>query len=520
MKSNLLNKYLILSVLGLTAGLGAQAQGIYDALRFSKIQYEGTARSLAMGNAFTALGGDLGAVVINPAATGLYRYSEFAFTPSLNISSDRTGYLGTVSRENRTRFGISNLGYVASLETGRTRGLLNFNIGIVLNQNAKFNASTTAAGRNESTSFLGGVAGYSFGIDPKELGITDTFDPYYQTNHPGKSILAYNTYLIYPVYDADKQFTGNYIGANETITSDGKIVLAGPQHQRYSRVATGYASDVALTFGGNISDKLFFGFNLGIQSLWYSRQELLSETALYENKETYFRSFSYNYDQVTSGTGVNLQAGVIFLPVRGLRLGASVSSPTWYFLRDQWMERMDSDVHQQTFWAESPVGIYDYRIRTPFRWNVGAAYTFGKIGLVSVDYERVDYRSIRMSDGSGSEFGFAESNTAISRTFMAGNIFRAGAEVRVLPQLSLRAGYNYYGRTDSSFNDELHLVSGGIGYAAPGGFFADLAYQHQLNSLKEEFAFFSYPAGAGVTAPAAESIYRSFRVLLTVGLRF
>ena len=41
-------------------GTAAIAQNAYDALRFSEQYQEGTARSVAMGNAFTALGGDMG----------------------------------------------------------------------------------------------------------------------------------------------------------------------------------------------------------------------------------------------------------------------------------------------------------------------------------------------------------------------------------------------------------------------------------------------------------------------------
>ena len=50
---------------------GLFAQTAYDALMLSENSYEGTARSVAMGNAFTALGGDLGAVTINPAGSAM-----------------------------------------------------------------------------------------------------------------------------------------------------------------------------------------------------------------------------------------------------------------------------------------------------------------------------------------------------------------------------------------------------------------------------------------------------------------
>ena len=68
------------------AAAAAQAQTAYDALMFSENHYEGTARSVAMGNAFTALGGDLGAVTINPAASAVAGYSQLTITPSLTFT--------------------------------------------------------------------------------------------------------------------------------------------------------------------------------------------------------------------------------------------------------------------------------------------------------------------------------------------------------------------------------------------------------------------------------------------------
>ena len=68
-----------------TSGLFAQTA--YDALMLSENSYEGTARSAAMGNAFTALGGDLGAVTINPAGSAMASYSQITVTPGITISS-------------------------------------------------------------------------------------------------------------------------------------------------------------------------------------------------------------------------------------------------------------------------------------------------------------------------------------------------------------------------------------------------------------------------------------------------
>ena len=75
----------------------AYGQNSYDALRFSQLDYEGTARSMALGNAFTALGGDLGAIAINPASSGVFINSEITYTPSLNGTIDKSTFLGNRS---------------------------------------------------------------------------------------------------------------------------------------------------------------------------------------------------------------------------------------------------------------------------------------------------------------------------------------------------------------------------------------------------------------------------------------
>ena len=80
-----MRRTVITILLALAAG-GAFAQTMADAYQFSENNYEGTARTIAMGNAFTALGGDLGSVTINPAGSAVARYSQFTVTPSVYIS--------------------------------------------------------------------------------------------------------------------------------------------------------------------------------------------------------------------------------------------------------------------------------------------------------------------------------------------------------------------------------------------------------------------------------------------------
>jgi hypothetical protein len=68
---------ILLTAISSFAGL---AQTAYDAFLFSETNYEGTARTVAMGNAFTALGGDLGSISLNPAGSAVAKYSQVSIT--------------------------------------------------------------------------------------------------------------------------------------------------------------------------------------------------------------------------------------------------------------------------------------------------------------------------------------------------------------------------------------------------------------------------------------------------------
>ena len=77
-------KKTFLAITLLLAAVSAGAQTMYDALTFSQNNYYGTARSIGMGNAMTAVGGDLGAIGINPAGSAVFNYSQFTISPKFD----------------------------------------------------------------------------------------------------------------------------------------------------------------------------------------------------------------------------------------------------------------------------------------------------------------------------------------------------------------------------------------------------------------------------------------------------
>ena len=494
-----------------------------NALLFSSQFYDGTARSVAMGNAMTALGGDLGALSYNPAASGVYRYTEITLTPSVYSSITNTSFLGNSVRADKSRLSLSNVGWVGSFETGRTRGLLNFNFAITANQSNNFAYRSSGSGiiaptPDYSSSFLGSIAVTMNDVDANGLTMpeNDPTLPFYR--NPSSWVLGWNSGLV------DTVTNGLFQGATENI-NNGKRSVPGALNQNYYKERTGYVEDIIINASGNISDIFFFGVNLTLQSIWMNEYTSISEIAGDPDLfDTGFTDFTREYRMTTSGLGVSVEAGFIVRPVAGLTIGGSISTPTWMYLNETWMESMNGNTGLGRAALDSPLGESSYRLTSPFRWNLGVGYTLGGFLALAVDYERTDYSGIFLSDNNGNRNAFQDDNEYISTYYQAVNNVRAGIEAWPIPQLALRLGYNYYSSPDRDFDFSRHYASAGIGFRALSGFFIDLAYQQQCNQSGSEIMLFnSYVDEYDnplVVSPTTSERFRDWKILLTLGWRF
>lgn len=511
----------IISLVLLGSGICAGAQGVYDALRFSQQYAEGTARSVAMGNAFVALGGDMGGLSVNPASSAVYRYSELVFTPSITNSSSVTDYLGHSREGSKTKAGIANIGFVASYNTGRENaGLVNWSVGIVFNKQNNFTSAKDVYGMTNKTSWLSSVAYNTDGIYAPEMDINGGNNPYFTSNAPWNSILAWNSSLLDTLPGTNDAF----IGATENLYGN-EISVGGDLDQYFSSRTVGNVNEAIINWGGNFANKLFVGFNLGIQSIYYKYEEGYSERAANNSNDfqTGFESFSTNYRYSATGAGINLKAGLIYLPTNWLRFGASISTPTYMYLSEEWENSMESkfnDGYSQRL--SSPLGTYGYNLESPFRWNVGVAATVGTLGVISADYESVNYSKALLSDAE-TFYGYADENNDIQNMLGQQNIFRIGAEVNVNPHFAVRAGYQFYSSPykDATADDNLNIGSLGLGYNTSCGsscnFFMDLTLQKQLKARVEEFALYG---DTNIAAPVGVTKSNNWKLLLSLGLRF
>lgn len=492
-----------------------------NALLFSSQFYDGTARSVAMGNAMTALGGDLGALSYNPAASGVYRYTEITLTPSVYSSIANSSFLNNTMQSDKSRLSLSNVGWVGSFETGRTRGLVNFNFAITANQSNNFAWRSSGSGIQNSSSYLGSIAAgmSATGVDANSLTMpeNDPTLPFYR--NPSSWVLGWNTGLI------DTVTNGTFKGATENVNGS-NFNIPGSLNQSYYRERTGYVEDIIFNFAGNVSDIFFFGVNLTLQSIWMNEYTSISETAVNPNLfDSGFTDFTREYRMTTSGLGVNVEAGFIVRPVAGLTIGGSISTPTWMFLNETWMESMNGNTSLGRAAIDSPLGENSYRITSPFRWNVGVGYTVGGFLALAVDYERTNYSNIVLADNSGNSSLYQADNEYISTYYRAVNNVRAGIEAWPIPQLALRLGYNYYSSPDRDFDLSRHYASAGIGFRALSGFFIDLAYQQQCNQSGSSFQLYDNIIDANdgsilTAAPVTVERFRDWKILLTLGWRF
>ena len=213
------NKFVTLCVIAALPFATATAQTPGDLLNLSQYNYSfGTARSAALGGAFTSLGADLSSMNINPAGLGIYRGSEVGISPSLTWSNMESGFQGRSNDYSRTRFSLGNVGAALNLYQG-TGALTSFTLGVGYTKLADFNTTSAAYGQGIGQSMTEVFAEDIRGVSESTLRMTpeDPISPF-QSLAIGQwgGILAYNTYVLDPVGD-------NYYAPWNNLSKDARI---------------------------------------------------------------------------------------------------------------------------------------------------------------------------------------------------------------------------------------------------------------------------------------------------------
>lgn len=560
-----MKKIITLATLGLlAAAVPMSAQTVYDAAKITNKDLNGTARFVGMGGAMGALGGDISTIGTNPAGIGIYRSNDAMVSFGLSAYGTESNYMGYKMNSDKTRASFDNVGFVLSSKIGNATALRYVNFGFNYHKAKSFYKNMSMSGNlgdYTQTDYMAAQAG----------GIKDWSGDIYTDPEVGwLSALGYDSYLITDLIAHDGQgsipsgYVPYIVNGTQVKNLDGNLVYRTPEEYggmfwggngNFRSEERGGIDQYDFNISFNINDRVYLGMTIGAYAIDYSKYTFYDED--YGNGQGYNLQ-SWNK---IHGSGFDVKFGAIVRPFEysPLRIGLAIHTPTYYNLDYKTNARLESDVlNDLDITNESGIGsgvigqynvdTYDimkgdmvrqFRLQTPWTYNVSLGYTIGTALALGAEYEYQDYSSMKFKDQEGYSETFEYENS--TTPMMKGvSTIRLGAEYKVIPQFALRAGYNYTSaifnndaykdlpynsiQTDTDFANTKALSNYTLGIGYRGSmFYADLAYK--FSSYKEDFHPFinAYMDGDQLVigSPEATKVKNTrSQVLLTLGLRF
>ncbi len=443
----------ILSAIVATLPVLAYSQTAIDAFQLSHSDLRGTARYMSMGGAFGALGGDLSTLNNNPGGIGLYRKSELGVTLNIEASSIKSATSIMTQSTSQTKVSVPNFGYVGAAWLGNdvmpyfTWGV---SYGRIVNMNRRYKGQARMNG-----SLYNYVAQYSDGYTSNQLSAEGTDNGGYSSPDyiPWLSILSYNGMAINPI-GSTSQYQGPW--QNDHVNSNGDRTPSTGISE-FDVDEHGYVDEYAIDFGGNIMNTVYWGMGFGITDIELTQNThytediknavIMDPTAELGDLEIGNANTTLSNYKHIDGTGFNFKLGVIVRPINALRIGFAFHTPTYYNINQSSGADLNYDYtffnpdgHNINY-SGTPNEYRSWKLRTPWRMQVSAAGIIGTSGIISMEYEYRPYQNMNLRSDYGDEL--TNYNQDIKTYYKAANILRFGAEYRILPQLSIRAGYEH-----------------------------------------------------------------------------
>ncbi|MFM1930964.1 MAG: hypothetical protein RL226_267 [Bacteroidota bacterium] len=451
------NRIITTAILSLLVAPATFGQNEVDALRYSLTEPLGSARYAGMAGAFGALGADFSSLYINPAGIGVFRRSEMALTFGVSGMNTNASYRDNTTSTNDFQFHLPQMGVVGASPGNGSWKFVNYGIGYT--KTANFNQTFNVTGTVTDASLTRLFAQQANGTNYDEL-----YDAF-----PFGAGLAWETYLIDPI---------------DTVTTDQFIpaVPYGSVDQRYEVQTSGHMGETVFSAGGNYNDNLFVGVTLGLPVVRFNRRMTYRESNI--DQSLPLASFTYTDNLSTTGSGINVKLGAIYRVSDVLRVHAAWHSPSSISLSDAWTTGIDSQFKDGSSYSSFSDGVYQYRIKTPGRAFMGAAVILGKYGIVSADYEMINYSNARLRQSNTflDDYNFEAENSTIEALYRNANNVRIGTEWRIANEFRVRGGWAFQQDpfANGATNGTSHILtySGGLGYRGDH-LFIDLGYQHR-----------------------------------------
>lgn len=539
---------MVLTVAGALASAAA-AQNQYDALRFLGNDVNGTARFVGMGGAMSSLGADLSTIGTNPAGIGLYRSNDVALSFGFNANKSHSDFNGSVMDESRNRASFDQVGFVWSTKIGNKTDLRFLNFAFNYHKRVNFNRQFASKGGLNGNSLTWQMADMIDGAEDGNGGLFyQSEDDFYGSNG---LLNADNPYM-------DRKYVGTpYLGAMGARTGlvdvkgdeDGNITdiygWNGIDGEYYSR-ETGSVNEYDFNVSFNVRDRFYFGATLGVYDIDYLRYSSYGENMQRLNGE-YQGNFTLNNTYKTEGTGIDLKVGTIIRPFEysPFRFGLAIHTPILYNMSDRYTSVLVTNLALENStvsytenlrdYLSGGQYVWDYRLITPWRFNVSVGTIVGGIMALDAEYEFENYSATKLQNAEGVELN---GQSAVKETLKGVHSFRVGMETKVSSAFSVRAGYHFRSTpitsdafknipvTDNTRTDAEYLnlksrqaVSVGLGYRGRL-VYADVAYKYDF--YKGDFYAFDGgldQSGNLLLSPTKVNNERH-QLLFTIGVHF
>ncbi len=551
------------------------AQSVPTALRISQNDLRGTARFMSMGGAFGALGGDLSALSQNPGGIGIYRSNEVGFTLGLDAMQSKSNSNGFTQSDNKTNFNLNNIGCVFTLRLHNSV-MPNVNFGFTYNKGASLNRrfkGNIPMLRNSMSNYIAGLSNAN-GLTEDDVMTTTGYDPYNPSNGaryvPWLTILGYDALLTNPEGDVNNPRWYGQFG--DGTSGEGWFDVN----------EKGSIDEYNIAIGGNINNVVFWGMDFDITSVDYRIQstwgESLDNAYVYNpNMQSVGRYTSdwMLYDKYrVNGTGFNFKLGVIVKPIQELRLGLAFHTPTYYNLNETYSDthmafNYPFDMDYDMTWTNNGYpATNNFNFTTPWKLIASVAGVIGNNLIVSADYQWDSYSTMRYSDADmygyydpwydwddpwsdwGGWYGAPTrsndkidymsandyANSKIKEIYRNAHTLRVGAEYRVIPSFSIRAGYSFSSSpvttkakdgkveipgtgvmTNYSLDNTTNYITCGVGYKHKG-FYVDFAYVYK--HMTSEYYPFSPDIFDMATSVKSKLSFNNSSMALTLGYKF
>jgi hypothetical protein len=479
----------ILTALFIFVTIKTQAQIPEDAVKYSWLTFNGTARANAIGGAIGSLGGDISANFVNPAGIGFYKTNEWVLGQNFNAANIKTTYRGfdNKGKKNSTTFGTSGIVFGMKDVDIDNENTVTKAMSIAFTQKANFNNNVYYKGLNNYSSYS---SQFAEEFVNSRLSIDAALNT--KSSVPFTVAPALYTYLIDTV---------RVNGVLKVKAAPEYILAAGQAlQQEFTKQTSGGMYELAGTYAINDGKKWLGGITIGIPIVNFKSNTTVTESDTSKRNNNYFNSFTFNDNYTTKGIGFNVKVGIIYRPVEYIRLGLAYHTSSAMTLTDERETNLKTSV-------ENPVGTFEVNSKTfnnnskgtasyiqksPWKLIASGSYVFREVedvtkqrGFIAADVEYINHGRSKFNSKDEKpsiedEAYYKQLNGIIKDMYKPTINAKIGGEVKFNTVMA-RLGFGYYGNPykDAPVSANKMVYSAGLGYRNKGYFF-DVTYAYQI----------------------------------------